>query len=100
MSPTRGDVPVQSEPGVDAPIPGYRLLRMRGRGGGAEVWEAMAPGGFRVALKIVNLSTDCESRELRSLEIIRGIRHPNLLPIFGAWQAENRLVIGMELADR
>src|SRR5438874_424 len=82
------------------PLPGYRLIRKRGRGGGAEVWEADAPGGFRVALKIVNLSTDRTSGELRSLGILRGIRHPNLLPIFGAWQVENRLIIGMDLADR
>jgi serine/threonine protein kinase/lipoprotein NlpI len=85
---------------VEDPIPGYRLIRKRGRGGAAEVWEAEAPGGFRVALKIVNLSTDRTSGELRSLEIIRGIHHPNLLAIFGAWQVDKRLIIGMELADR
>src|SRR4051794_25281590 len=100
MRTSRGKEPVRPIAEADEPIPGYRLIEKRGRGGGAEVWEAKAPGGFRVALKIVNLSTDRESSELRSLEIIRGIRHPNLLPIFGAWQVEKRLIIGMELADQ
>ncbi len=96
--------------GVDEPIPliiragqkisGYRLIKRRGRGGVAEVWEAESPGGFRVALKLVHLSADLRSGELRALKITRGIRHPNLLLILGAWQIENLLVLSMELADR
>lgn len=100
MRASQGNEPLGPIAGDDHPIPGYRLIKQRGRGGGAEVWEAEAPGGFRVALKIVNLATDRESAELRSLDIIRGIHHPSLLPIFGAWQVENRLIIGMDLADR
>lgn len=81
-------------------MPGYRLLSRRGRGGFAEVWEAEAPGGFRVALKLARLSDKTRDRELRAIEIIRAIRHPHLLPLFGAWQVEGYLIIGMELADR
>ena len=35
----------------------------------------------------------------RTLEILRTIRHPNLLACFGAWRAGDFLVLGMELAD-
>src|SRR5262249_54897463 len=85
---------------ADGPAPGYRLIRQRGRGGFAEVWEAEAPDGARVALKLVHLPDTSRSGEARALEILRGIRHPRLLTVFGAWQVEDLLVIGMELADR
>jgi serine/threonine-protein kinase len=91
---------VNSSLPADGPAPGYRLIRRRGRGGFAEVWEAAAPGGARVALKLVHLPDGSPSGELRALEMLRGIRHPNLLEVFGAWRVKGLLVIGMELADR
>jgi serine/threonine protein kinase/Tfp pilus assembly protein PilF len=81
-------------------VPGYRLLERVGVGGAGEVWSAEAPGGLRVALKIVRLAGELGQREMSNLRILRAIRHPNLLAYFGAWQAEGRLIIGMELADR
>jgi serine/threonine protein kinase/Flp pilus assembly protein TadD len=81
-------------------VSGYRLITRRGRGGVAEVWEAESPGGHRVALKLVHLSTDLRSGELRALKITRGVKHPGLLVVHGAWQVENLLVISMELAER
>lgn len=85
---------------TDEKISGYGLIKRRGRGGYAEVWEADSPGGYRVALKLVPLSTDLRSGELRALMITRGIRHPSLLEIYGTWQVDNLLIICMELADR
>jgi WD40 repeat protein/serine/threonine protein kinase len=82
------------------PVPGYLLERLLGRGGFGEVWQASAPGGFRVAFKFVSLAGRGAELELRALEVIRGLRHPNLLTIFGVWQTDDWLIIGMELADR
>src|SRR5919201_835491 len=81
-------------------LPGHRLVRKLGKGGFGEVWEATAPGGFRVALKLVPLHPQTGGVELRALQIIKDVRHPNLLTVFGAWQTDTLLVIGMELADR
>ncbi len=87
------------QPGAE-PVPGYRLVARLGSGSYGEVWKALAPGEFAVALKFVSLSTDASSTELRGLEIIKTLRHPNLLSLVGSWQTSRHLVIAMELADR
>jgi serine/threonine protein kinase/Flp pilus assembly protein TadD len=100
MRPARSHKTLHAISPLPQQISGYRLIRRRGRGGVAEVWEAESPAGLRVALKLVPLSTDLRAGELRALKITRSIRHPNLLVMFGTWQVENLLVISMELADR
>jgi pSer/pThr/pTyr-binding forkhead associated (FHA) protein len=87
------------EAGVE-PVPGYCLSERLGRGGYGEVWRAYAPGGFQVALKFVPLQDACGVVELRALDLIRDLRHPNLIVTFAAWQIEGWLIIAMELADR
>jgi hypothetical protein len=84
----------------DQAISGHRLIRCRGRGGVADIWEAESPTGDRVALKLVHLAAGLHSGELRALEVMRQVRHPSLLEILGTWQVDDLLVISMELADR
>jgi hypothetical protein len=113
--PTPGDTPVaagQETPaggssgthiflGVGArPLPEYQLTAKLGQGGFGEVWRATGPGGFDVALKFLRLSESSGETELRALQAIRGIRHPNLLSVFGVWEKDNYLIVAMELADR
>lgn len=70
----------------DEPVPGYRLLRRLGKGGFGEVWEASAPGGAHVALKVVpNLSGKQGQKEFRAIGLVKGIHHAHLVPIFAVW---------------
>jgi serine/threonine protein kinase len=86
------------EAGVE-PIAGYKLVRFLGGGGFGEVWEALAPGNFRVALKFIRLHTHAAGMEQRALDVIREIRHPHLLDVQFAQQVEDCLVIAMPLCD-
>jgi tetratricopeptide (TPR) repeat protein/serine/threonine protein kinase len=52
-----------------------------------------------VALKFIRLGDQAGRVEMRALELMRGIRHPHLLPMFGAWQQGDFLIIALELAD-
>ena len=82
------------------PFPGYKLLRLRGRGGFATVWEAVDPEGRHVAMKFMssaNLSTT--ARELRSLQAIQHLHHPNLLETQQIWSVPGSIVIAMDVAD-
>lgn len=82
------------------PFPGYTLIRQRGTGGFATVWEAEAPGGRRIAMKFMASSqVSTTARELRSLQSIQKLDHPNLLKIHNVWSIPGTIVIGMDLAD-
>lgn len=71
------------------PLPGYRLLSPLGSGAFGEVWKASAPGGTEVALKFIRLDGDHGLREVKSLELVKTIRHPNLCTIFALWARDS-----------
>ena len=82
------------------PAPGYRLRRVRGRGGFAEVWEADAPVGPPVALKfMLSSNASTTARELRSIQSFLPLYHPHLVKTNEVWSVPGYIVINMELAD-
>lgn len=81
------------------PFPGFRLRQLLGRGGFAEVWEADAPAGGRVALKFMTCSDQSPAREIQSLQAIRKVSHPNVIVVHGVWCYDFYIVIDMELAE-
>jgi serine/threonine protein kinase/Tfp pilus assembly protein PilF len=95
LTPDRPSLDVGAEP-----VPGYRLVSWISKGGSGEVWKARGPAGFPVAMKLIPLGNEHAATERRALELLRGIRHPNLVAVFGAWENNGLLVVAMELADR
>jgi serine/threonine protein kinase, bacterial len=82
------------------PKPGYKLRRVRGRGGFAEVWEADAPSGPPVALKFMPASnSNTTAKELRSIQSFLPLYHPHLVKTNEVWSVPGYIVINMELAD-
>jgi serine/threonine-protein kinase len=94
----RHAVPLQT--GLE-PFPGHRLRRLLGYGSFAEVWEAEAEDGTIHALKFLpaERQDDATPCELRSLQAIRQLQHPNLLRIDRVWCHLGYIVIAMECAD-
>ncbi len=84
-------------------FPGYRLLRLRGRGAFATVWESTTPSERRVALKFMSSQSgqtgSTTAREIRSLQCIQALIHPHLLRIHEVWSLPGIIAIAMDLAD-
>jgi serine/threonine protein kinase len=90
---TPGGRPVPNEPT-------YQLLHKLGAGAFGQVWKARGPGGIEMALKFIPLdSPERAATELRSVEVMKSVRHPNLVSLSGAWHKDNWLVLAMELCD-
>jgi serine/threonine protein kinase len=91
--------PLQLLPG-SKPLPDYELVSKLGEGGFGQVWRAVGPGGFEVALKFVKLGESASDTEMKAMQMIKGIRHANLIDLFGVWEQEGWLIVAMGLADR
>jgi eukaryotic-like serine/threonine-protein kinase len=88
------------------PVPGrlfggYRILRLLGRGGMGEVYEAdHEESGRRVALKVMNhtLGSDTDrKRFLREGRLAASVSHPHVIYVYGSEEVEGVPVIAMEL---
>ena len=83
-------------------IPGYDLVSKLGEGGFGAVWQANGPGNIPIALKLIQLGdSDAGFREFKSLDLLRELRHPNLLPIHAYWllDDEGKLIDDSDRAD-
>ncbi len=58
----------------------YRIVRLLAEGGFAKVFEALAPGGRRVAVKIQQFGE--ERRFLREAALCASLRHPGIVRVF------------------
>lgn len=103
----------------DVPVQGYPLLAKLGEGGFGSVWKASAPGGAECAIKFLSLGNNQGLKEFRALKLVKNVRHPHLVPLYGFWlkdgngklmseggdslefQAQNcQLIIAMGLGDK
>lgn len=86
----------------DQPIPGFRLHRRIGVGAFAEVWEAFDARGDSVALKFLGnraASGATVRMEVKVLQKLTDLRHPNIIHLRGVHAAAGSLVLAMERAD-
>src|SRR5262249_3816885 len=61
---------------------GYRKIKKIGKGTFGEVWRGEAPGGIPIAIKVIPLlERDNVGSELRALELIKKLEHPNLVTV-------------------
>ena len=79
-------------------IPGYEITREIGRGGTARVYLArQSAPGREVAVKVVeNASEGLASQLLREAEVLRRLRHPNIVSVHDAGVHEGNAFVVME----
>ncbi len=99
MSTVGQQVPPQPFAPGDEIVQGYFLEKILGSGGFGTVWRAIGPGGVPVAIKCVWMGTERSRSEWHGLTLLKKLRHPHLLGLFGYWVKDGWLVVGGELAE-
>ncbi len=89
--------------GTERRIPGFRILKLLGRGGMGEVWLAeQASLGRKVALKLLRgdkADEKAQARFLREAKVMARVKHPNLLGLLESGTEGNDLWLALELID-
>jgi serine/threonine protein kinase len=83
---------------------GYQLIELVGAGGMGRVYRATQPGTGRVvAVKVIrpDLATDDAFRERfrREAQLAASVDHPNVIPVYGADEADGVLFAAMRWVD-
>ena len=93
----------RQHPVIGAEFGGYQILRVLGRGGMGEVYEAEhLASGRRMALKVMGRSLASENdrkRFLREGRLAASVSHPNVVYIYGSEEIGGNPVIAMELVS-
>lgn len=79
--------------------PGYTLKRLRGKGGFGSVWEAITDDKVEVALKFLECDGQAAAQEIKAIQAVTHLRHPNLIRIDKVWCHAGYVVVSMPLAD-
>lgn len=91
----------QMHPTAGSPFGPYHIVRLIGRGGMGDVYEAYhTEQGRRVALKVLNQhlsGREDRARFLREGQLAASINHPHTVYIFGSEEIEGSPTINMEL---
>lgn len=83
------------------PFPGFRLIRLRGRGAFAEVWEAGNDKGEKLAFKFMSGADDrTTAAEIRAIQAFKQLQHSKLIRLEQVWCWDSFIVLSMELADK
>lgn len=86
-----------------ATLGSYRIVRMLGRGGMGEVYEAVGADGRSVALKVLRERLQSENdraRFLREGVLAASVTNPHCVYVFGSDEIDGVPVIAMELAPQ
>jgi serine/threonine protein kinase len=79
---------------------GYRLERFLGRGSLGEVWEATTADDQALAIKFLTCASRLHAAaEIRALQSIRQLEHPNLIRVHRIWGDAGFVAVAMELAE-
>jgi serine/threonine protein kinase len=81
--------------------PGLTLRRLLGKGSSGQVWDATQGQGLPpLALKFISTESGLATpREIKAIQNVRSLPHPNVTRVSQVWTMPGYLVVAMELAE-